>query len=491
MCAVALLVVVASGCNFITNVSSTSTGDTPNCSSYEADISADGRFVAFASCATNLLGAPSSEASTDIPQIFVRDLRTGRTVLASISTTGDPGNLYSQHPRISGDGRYVVFETAARNLAPGGPVGEEDVGIVLRDLQARKTTGIAARNAFGPSISADGRRLAYQSRIISDEPDVVVVVDPTGGSVGLDPFRVAGKPVLSGDGRHLAFEQSVLLDDGNVTPPGLFVMDLDTRAQTVVLPDFRVAPEPSLSSDGRFITFTSSTDGLVPDDHNGLSDVFVRDLQASTTTRVSVDMAGGDPDGTSGSSDISGDGRYVVFDSDATDLVAGDTNGTTDAFVRDLRTGTTTVLNVDGGGTQLPNGGFSPSISADGRYAAYGVSLGAGPLAPSDVSARSIVEPTVASISPKTLARGATATFTVTGTGFLPGTQVATSVFQADGGVTVRSATVLSETRLRVSLTAAPDAPATARNIVAFTPGTGPGGAATGYGFCTGCLTIT
>ena len=128
---------------------------------------------------------------------------------------------------------------------------------------------------------------------------------------------------------------------------------------------------PELSADGRFLAFTSFAPNLIDFDDNECSDVFVRDLQAGTTTRVSEYTGGYQVDGDSLRPAISGDGRYVAFDSDAWNLVWGDTNDTFDVYVHDRQTGATDRVSVDDSGNQSDGASFRPSLSADGRYVAY------------------------------------------------------------------------------------------------------------------------
>jgi Tol biopolymer transport system component len=128
---------------------------------------------------------------------------------------------------------------------------------------------------------------------------------------------------------------------------------------------------PAISADGRFVAFASSATNLVADDTNGFQDIFVRDVVAGTTSRVSVSTSGGQANGGSDSPAISADGRYVAFSSSATNLVTGDTNGKQDVFVRDLVVNTTTRVSIGNAG-QGNDRSFTPSISADGRYIAFG-----------------------------------------------------------------------------------------------------------------------
>ena len=128
---------------------------------------------------------------------------------------------------------------------------------------------------------------------------------------------------------------------------------------------------PVLSADGKFVAYQSFADNLIPDDQNEGGDIFVRDLQANTTERVSEYTGHYEAEGDSQRPSISADGRYVAFDSDDWDLVWGDTNDSFDVFVNDRATTVTTRVSVDDSGTQSNGDSFRPSISADGRYVAF------------------------------------------------------------------------------------------------------------------------
>jgi Tol biopolymer transport system component len=130
----------------------------------------------------------------------------------------------------------------------------------------------------------------------------------------------------------------------------------------------RTAP---ITADGRYVVFQSDAPDLVANDVNGVTDVFLRDRLLGTTTRLSVDTAGGDADGPSMSPCIARNGRWVVFASDATDLVPDDTAGFTDVFVRDLQSGTTVRISVDADGGEADGGSRNPSITDDGRFVVF------------------------------------------------------------------------------------------------------------------------
>src|SRR6476661_2534745 len=140
----------------------------------------------------------------------------------------------------------------------------------------------------------------------------------------------------------------------------------------------------SISANGRFVAFQSQASNLVPGDTNNKNDIFVRDLLTNTTTRVSVDSAGNPGNSPSNYSAISADGRFVAFQSYASNLVPGDTNNKNDIFVRDLSTNTTTRVSVNSAGIQGDENSFNPSISADGRFVAF--SSAASNLVPGDTN---------------------------------------------------------------------------------------------------------
>src|SRR5260221_5843339 len=258
---------------------------------YGPTISPDGRYVAFDSESSNLVPGDTNGYS----DIFVYDRVTGTTELVSIATGGAQGNSHSTAESISGDGRYVAFESVASNLVPGDTNGFFDV--FVRDRQAGTTERV--------SVSTDGSQ---------------------------------------GDGDSLAC---------------------------------------SISSDGRYVAFFSRATTLIPADTNAVGDVFVHDRRTGMTERVSVASDGSQGNEVSGNNLISGDGRYVVFDSSASNLVDGDTNGTLDNFVRDLRSGTTELVSIAPDGTVGNGFSYSPAISADGRFVIF--FSGASNLVPGDM----------------------------------------------------------------------------------------------------------
>jgi Tol biopolymer transport system component len=275
------------------------------------------------------------------------------TVQVSVSSKGAQGNNGSFWSSITPNGRYVAFESAASNLVPGDTNGALDV--FERDLQAGTT------------------------RLVS--------VTSTGGlGNGDSGWGVS----ISADGRYVAFESAASnLVPGDTNSVGdIFVRDLQaktTRRISVTSTSAQANSDssypPVISADGRYVAFVSDATNLVPGDTNGVEDVFVRDLQTGTTRRVSVTNKGGQGNSHSYAPAISANGRYVAFDSEASNLVLGDTNHESDVFVRDLKAGTTRRVSVSSTGAQAAKGddgeyGWNPisqgvSITPDGRYVAF------------------------------------------------------------------------------------------------------------------------
>jgi Tol biopolymer transport system component len=304
-----------------------------NSGSFAASLSADGRFVAFTSIATNLIPGGTPQFN-----VFVRNLRTGVTVLASVNDppyTGIPGDAH-----LSADGRYVAYERSTCTS-----VICVDFAIFVRDLQTGTTTLVSVdRNgmpgqAYGPVISADGRHVAFvgvgNNFVPNDTNGAndVFVRDLDAGITRLASINAAG--TASGNG---------------------------------------ASSGPVLSADGRFVAFASDASDLVAGDGNGAADVFWRDLLTGTTRLVSANLAGTGTLGTPSSGDpgISADGSRVSFVSNASDLVATDTNQTFDVFLRDLPDGPTRLISINDTGTDSASGGGGRAfLTPNGRFVAF------------------------------------------------------------------------------------------------------------------------
>jgi Tol biopolymer transport system component len=370
-------------------------GTQGNDNSINPSLSADGRYVAFESDATNLVAGDTS----GMRDIFVRDRTTGTTTLVSKDSAGVEGNGYSFNPAISADGRYVTYESVATSLVSGDTNSAQD--IFVRDRQTGTTTLVSKSSAgvagifgsYAPSISSDGRYVVFQSHSTNlvtgdtnSAQDIFVRDRQTGttsrvskNSAGSEGNANSYDPSISADGRYVLFSSlATNLVSGDLNGKAdIFVRDRQTGT-TMLLSRDSAGVEgngdsfaATISEDGRYVAFYSEAANLVSGDTNGAGDIFVRDRQTGTTTLVSKNSAGVEGTGYSDYPLISEDGRYVTFGSDATNLVAGDTNAKTDIFVRDRQTGTTTLVSKDSSGVEGDGNSVNPSISSDGRFVAY------------------------------------------------------------------------------------------------------------------------
>lgn len=312
---------------------------------FSPGISADGRFVAFSSRATNLVEGDENV----FEDVFVADTETGAIELISRGTDG-PADGASTFARLSGDGRYVVFQSNATNLIDDDENRTTDIFLYDRDSDVMRRVSVASDGtptdgaSITPAISDDGRYVAFASRATN-------LVDPPTSP---------------------AFEQIYVADWQTQSVQLASINDAGQRANAIsFLPD--------LTADGGQVAFKSEAFNLVPNDTNGVPDVFVRNLSANTTVRVSVDDFGNQSNGLSGGPSISADGRFVSFISFASNFVPDDGNGFSDVFVydrfppgRDQGLIARVSIAIDNFGE--PNEGvadFPVSISADGRWIAF------------------------------------------------------------------------------------------------------------------------
>jgi Tol biopolymer transport system component len=272
----------------------------------------------------------------------VHDRIASRTSMESVCGSGVQASMECWRTQISDDGRFVVFDSPSDNLVNGDTNGQWDVFVHHRQsgTTERASVDSAGQQANGWSasarITADGRYVAFDSMASN------LVPGDTNGF--LDVF------VRS---RWNGLTQRVNLGPGGVQSNGLMSFLWD------------------LTPDGRYVAFSSTATNLVPGDTNGQQDVFVRDLWNGTTERVSLGSGGAQANGASDYASLSADGRYVAFQSAASNLVAGDSNGASDVFVRDRQTGDTRRVSVHSSGGQGNGASSLPRISADGRWVAF------------------------------------------------------------------------------------------------------------------------
>jgi Tol biopolymer transport system component len=321
-------------------VSVDSSGTEANGDSLYPSISADGQVVAFASLASNLVSGDTN-ATVDI---FVHDRSTGVTERVSVDSTGAQGNGYCYYPTISADGRVVAFGSDASNLVAGDTNARTDVFVHDR------TTGATER----VSVDSSGGEGNYGSGTFPK-----VALSPDGQLVAFDSAAdnlVAGDVNLTGD---------------------IFVHDRATGLTELISVDSAgvqgndLSYDTSLSADGRFVAFRSQASNLVSGDTNSASDIFVRDRTAGTTERISVSTTGQEANLFCESVSISGDGSLVTFFSGASNLVPGDTGGFEDAFVHDRSRATTERISVNSNGGQGNSGSGYPALSADGLVVVF------------------------------------------------------------------------------------------------------------------------
>lgn len=363
--------------------------------SFTPSISADGRYVAFASAASTLVAGDTN--GTEDVFVYDRVARTNERV--SVSSLGAEGNGASYGPAISADGRHVAFTSAASNLTPDDANGELDV--FVRDLATQTTilVSVGPQGAMGdgpsvaPSISGDGLLVAFES-----DADTLVPEDNNGtGDVFIRDLvtrvtrklSVAGNaqqtespsfgPDISADGSSVAFESfsSRLVPGDTNGALDVFVANVATGAidRVSLATDGAQADErsysPSISADGRIVAFSSFAGNLVSDDTNGLLDVFLRRRDQQTTTRLSVGPDGAQGDGLSFAPIVSADGALVVFSSEAGNLVRKDSNGIRDVFVASTESGGLTRLSRSGSRAQGDGPSLGPVVDASGVMVAF------------------------------------------------------------------------------------------------------------------------
>ena len=340
------------GTTTLLSVNSSGTGP-GNQESLGAVISANGRVVAFQSFASNLVVGDNNNTI----DLFAADLQTGTLSLVSRNNTGTgSGNGPSfmtnlpkdKAPRalISKDGRFVVFESNATDLASQSDAnGQTDA--FVRDLQTNTTKLLSINNLGTASGNAGG-----------------------------------GEPVIAGDGRYVFFQSRSTNLAGTVSGFSVDLFRRDLQTNTTILVSVTAGgtgsdahPQsryfPVASDDGRYVIFQSSDKDFVTNDSNSGTDVFFRDLQTNTTTLISVDSSGGTTNGNDAlGSVMSADGRLVSFIGFGTNYVSTtDNNHHGDVYLRDVAAGTTTLLSINSAGTATANlGGDYPAISADGRF---------------------------------------------------------------------------------------------------------------------------
>lgn len=378
--------------------------------SKQPSVSADGRYVAFTSEASNLV----DNDLNGVMDVFVRDRVKGTTIKVSESSTGIESNQASYWPFISTDGGYVTFTSDSDNLVESDRNGFGDV--FIHNMKTGEThmisvtpDGTAGSDlSFWSSVSSDGRYVTFMSQstnlVASDTNDAwdIFVRDQTSGVTSIISNAYDGHqansqssyPVISADGRYVAFASDATNIVQGDTNGYRDVFEYDRQSgktiRVTVASDGTQTDNGtqvfalSISSDGKYVAFASLATTLIPNDTNKVWDIFVHDRDKQETTRVSVSSDGQQADAGSYGVSISADGRYVAFGSNAANLVPDDTNNLMDVFVHDRQTGQTRRVSLATDGTQgnetsgftlvAPNGidlAYGPQISSDGSMVTF------------------------------------------------------------------------------------------------------------------------
>jgi len=319
----------------------------------------------------------------------------------SIDSQGNQSINTSYNPSISNDGNYVAFASDASNIVAEDTNESRD--IFVRDIETETTTRISISNegveadgdSENPSISADGNFIAFTSdatNLVEEDTngdsDIFVYdrenqqttrisVDGLGNEGNSD----SENPSISADGNYIAFTSdaiNLVTGDTNARSD-IFVHNRETGSTTRVSIDSSEnqadddSENPSISANGNYVVFASDASNLVENDTNNSKDIFLRNLTTGETTRVSLDSDGNEVNGDSDNPSISADGNYIAFASDASNLVEGDENSRRDIFVRNLETGETSRISVDSDGNEADDTSDNPSISISesGSYVAF------------------------------------------------------------------------------------------------------------------------
>ena len=367
----------------------------PNGETRDPDISANGRFIVFSSIANNLL-AEDSDTTSDV---YLFDRQTNTLELISVNSSEVKGNGSSGSPVVSDDGNYVAFYSGATNLVGSDLNGRGDIFIRNRAAGTTEIVSVSSSEVQGtsscinPSISGNGMFVAFESfsnNLVTGDTNGhtdVFVRDVAGGtteriSIGdleQQSTGISGNASVSFDGRYVAFESAasnlIQLDTNNSRD--VFIRDRGTGGTIrVSVSDSEAegnssSQSPSLSNDGTLVAFHSSASNLIGTaDTNSRGDIFVRNLNAQTTERISIPASGGEGDADCYDPCISPDGRFVTFESESTNMVPEFTTFRREAYLRNRSTGETMGISQNSSGGQSSS--FEPGFTFVASDMTYG-----------------------------------------------------------------------------------------------------------------------
>jgi Ca2+-binding RTX toxin-like protein len=377
---------VANNVTSMSRISISTTGRPGNIASILPEISGDGRFITFTSQSTTL--DPTGGSNGDFSHVYLRDTLTGTTTLVTMGFDGTPAYTGGGYSSVSNDGRFVCFVSYPGEFVQGENAAGSET-IYVRDMASGTTISIPQVVPGGatlgdPHMSGDGRYVVYWqggdvyrydllTRQTENASLPITGVVANGGSYFGD---------VSHDGRYVVFmsDATNLLDlDGNDDNGAndIFLRDMATGALARVSltdADGQInghSSDAAVSDNGRYVVFTSAASNLIAGPSSGHDQIFIRDTVANTTKIVSAATGAIQGDGDSSSADVSANGRYVVFTSESDDLVAGDVNGLSDVFLRDMVTGSMVMLSKAASGGVSNGASNDAHISADGRYVTF------------------------------------------------------------------------------------------------------------------------
>ena len=393
-----------------TRLSETSLGAEADSSSFSVKLSDDGRFAVFQTNATNLISADTNGVS----DVVLKDLQTGALTCMSCAAGGAVGDGASTSPAISGDGRFVAFQSAATNLVAGDSNIATDV--FVREIAtgaleiASRATGVAGVQGSATSgqarLSSTGQFVVFSStatNLVSGDTNTQAdafvrdrlnsvttrVSVSTGGAQASGGVGGATASTISADGRFIVFtsgQQTLSAGDSNSLTDA-FLHDRQTTTTerlSTTLGTTGSCLDPTISADGNVVAFSSTFADLVPGDTNAARDTFYRARTGAVLTRITA-VGAVEANGALEVPSFNGNGTKIAFQSAASNLVAADTNATNDVFSLNVATGVITRISVSTAGVEATGSSTFPWYASNSDIIAF--SSGASNLIANDVNA--------------------------------------------------------------------------------------------------------